>query len=96
MMITAVPIGLTQHSAPDLTRSKPESVGPVNPLVRQMRSCSPDGAQRNPGESRPRCTVPDYAPLHPGYALSRKGDQESLRPIRPRWVKPNPAEYFRP
>ncbi|MFK4485966.1 hypothetical protein ABIA45_001044 [Bradyrhizobium sp. USDA 336] len=30
MMITAVPTGLTQHSAPDLTRSKPESVGPVN------------------------------------------------------------------
>ncbi|MFK4382184.1 hypothetical protein ACVWYQ_001690 [Bradyrhizobium sp. USDA 3397] len=30
MMITAVPIGFTQHSAPDLTRSKPESVGPVN------------------------------------------------------------------
>ncbi len=37
-------------------------------------SCSPDGAQRNPGNSLATSTgivllrVPDYAALHPGYS----------------------------
>ena len=31
-------------------------------------TCSPDGAQRNPGRSSPRpMPFPDYAALHPGY-----------------------------
>ena len=33
------------------------------------RARSPDAAERNPGRHRRLAVIPDYAPLHPGYAL---------------------------
>jgi hypothetical protein len=42
----------------------------VHGNAEKLFGCSPDGAQRNPGRTaRRNCCIPDYAPLHPGYAF---------------------------
>jgi hypothetical protein len=40
---------------------------------------SPDGAERNPGRHRRLVAIPDYAPLHPGYAFDCSGKNRLLR-----------------
>src|SRR5262249_36284115 len=49
-----------------------------SPLKTKLRS--PDGAKRNPGDSRAAARlVPDFASLHPGYATSTLAALSSLR-----------------
>src|SRR5882672_430550 len=44
------------------------------------RTCSPDGAKRNPGKSLPACEmVPDFAALHPGYGATEEPYAASMR-----------------
>ena len=41
-------------------------------VLRSFSERSPDGAERNPGWHRRFTAVPDFAPLHPGYAAGRR------------------------
>jgi hypothetical protein len=42
----------------------------------------PDGAERNPGLPRGVDAVPDFAPLHPGYACSREAWRKGWTTLR--------------